>query len=381
MALLAAVNGCAVSSPQTQTQPRPASTLWVAEGSWEVMPEAPLSPRGAVTATWTGDHLLLLGGERTDGEVPECGPAASCVGPPVTGLQDGAAWDPVTRTWVHLRSALPEALDSPSLLSRDPGVWSGTQLLTRSSAITPDLAAGTLAIDHLELGPALVYAEPVWTGQELVGIGWDYGAVASGVEGQLVAQVLDPATGQERAVPWPFDPPGAESARTVWTGQEVIAFVAVQTPSSHSTRVVAFDPDADTWRLVTDSFELPFSLAWDGQHVQVVTQNQLLALDPATGATTSSAALPDGGAGALLASPEGRLLLSGQRTYLRTTSAGTGSGQEPWRRLPELPTQVETQQRTTAWAGEQIVVWGGKASGIEGESSTNTAEGWTLTPS
>ena len=315
MALLAAVTGCAMVPPQAQ--PLPASTVEVAEGSWESMPEAPLSPRGAAAAVWTGEHLLLLGGQRTDAKVPECPPAADCAAPPGTGLGDGAAWDPGTRTWTYLRSPLPDGPPGASALSGNPGVWSGTQVLTRGAAVTPDLAAGTLEVDALELGPALVYADPVWTGRELVGIGWDYGGQASRVDGQLVAQVLDPATGQRRSVPWPFNPPGAESVRTVWTGKEVVAFVAVQTPGGTGTRVVAFDSATDTWRLITDTTDLPFSVAWDGEHVQVVTESRLLALDPTSGTVTSTTALPDGRSGTLLASPEGQLLLqSWKGTYL-----------------------------------------------------------------
>ena len=199
--VLAAVSGCATAHPLAE--PLPESTVAVLDGSWEAMPAAPLSPRGAAAAVWTGERLLLLGGERTDGDVAECGPAGSCAPAPTTGPGDGAAWDPETRTWVHLRSSLPDASGEATVLSRDPGVWSGTQLLTRGSAITPDLAAGTLEVEAIAPGPALVYADPVWTGRELVGVGWDYGGRASGVEGQLVAQVLDPATVRRARCPGP----------------------------------------------------------------------------------------------------------------------------------------------------------------------------------
>jgi hypothetical protein len=159
----------------------------------------------------------------------------------------------------------------------------------------------------------------------------------------------------------------------VWTGREVLAFVDVRSASGTAlTRTVAFDPATDTWRQVSTSVDSPYAVAWDGQHVRVVTTDaDLLTLDPTTGKVTTSE-LPDHALGALLVSPKGRLLLHGQRDYLLTDDG--------WRRLPDLPSRVNTGLRTTAWAGEQLVVWGGSASGIEGQDSVNTAEGWVLTP-
>ena len=81
--------------------------------------------------------------------------------------------------------------------------------------------------------------------------------------------------------------------------------------------------------------------------------------------------------GTLTVAPDGRLLLRQDHLYVRSARSAHGSG---WRRLPDLPSTVQTRGRAVAWAGGSIVVWGGSSSGISGEHTVNTADGWTITP-
>ena len=127
---------------------------------------------------------------------------------------------------------------------------------------------------------ALVYDEPTWTGSVLVASGWDYGGRDSGVDGQLVAEVVDPTTSAQHAVPWPFDPPVAETVSSAWTGREVVTFVDVQTDGDRVTRVVAFDPSSDTWRRVAPDAPSGYwsSPVWDGHDVVGATSDGRLAV-------------------------------------------------------------------------------------------------------
>ncbi|MCU1369421.1 MAG: hypothetical protein JWO77_615 [Ilumatobacteraceae bacterium] len=63
-------------------------------GSWKRVADAPLSPRSDAEVVWTGDEVLVIGGD----ENPPCPPSADCTAgaPP---LRDGAAYDPATDTW------------------------------------------------------------------------------------------------------------------------------------------------------------------------------------------------------------------------------------------------------------------------------------------
>jgi N-acetylneuraminic acid mutarotase len=65
-------------------------------GRWEVLPPAPLSPRGDAIAVWTGAEVLVLGGGPGGGGQPgEVGGSDQAYG-------DGAAYDPSTDRWQHL---------------------------------------------------------------------------------------------------------------------------------------------------------------------------------------------------------------------------------------------------------------------------------------
>lgn len=72
-------------------------------------------------------------------------------------------------------------------------------------------------------------------------------------------------------------------------------------------------------------------------------------------------------------SPAGELLPQQDHLCLRARS----NGDDPWQRLPDLPSTVETLGRTLTWAGGSIGR-GGSSSGIRGERIVNTAERWTI---
>jgi hypothetical protein len=82
------------------------------------MAAGPLSARSATAAAWTGDEFLIWGGRTSDAC---CLPSDS-----EPFLDDGAAYDPVERTWRRLADAPIEA--------RAPlSVWTGQELIVWGS--------------------------------------------------------------------------------------------------------------------------------------------------------------------------------------------------------------------------------------------------------
>ncbi len=68
-------------------------------GHWRELPSAPLSPRANAQAVWTGQEVIVLGGE-----TQPCPPNADCVSASPL-LRDGAAYDPATDSWHPIAKA------------------------------------------------------------------------------------------------------------------------------------------------------------------------------------------------------------------------------------------------------------------------------------
>jgi hypothetical protein len=116
VALVAAAAGC--GNQTAGEQPARADS----SGQWIRIAASPLGPREAATAVWTGQEVLVLGGDTSP-----CPPTASCVQPTDPPPRDAAAYDPVSDTWRLLA-------DPPvSLGYAQPVVAGGTvYVLTRS---------------------------------------------------------------------------------------------------------------------------------------------------------------------------------------------------------------------------------------------------------
>jgi hypothetical protein len=85
--------GLGLTGADDDGRPQPA-------GGWTEMPTPPLSPRTGGVAVWTGEEAVFLGGEIDN----HCPPNAGCARP-ARYARDGAAYDPVTRTWRLIAAA------------------------------------------------------------------------------------------------------------------------------------------------------------------------------------------------------------------------------------------------------------------------------------
>jgi hypothetical protein len=85
-------------------------------GSWERLPDPPLSPREQPIGVWTGREALIFGGS----DAPPMPPGASGDAEPKPRLRDGVAFNPRKRSWRRIRSApIPIEPISPVAVARN----------------------------------------------------------------------------------------------------------------------------------------------------------------------------------------------------------------------------------------------------------------------
>lgn len=191
---------------------------------WRQLAIAPLSPRAAAAAVWTGTELLVVGGRDNAG-----------------GLTDGAAYDPTRDAWRPI-APLPDVLSSAYEMH---GLWTGDALVVWAPSPGAGLGSGPVRYDPAadtwadlpapEPGNA-AFTSMAWTGSELLGFWTSFSS------GRPVLHALAPgaAAWEERA-----EPPGritGYSAPLVAAGQLLVALTHEPTVASS-----LYDPAADRW--------------------------------------------------------------------------------------------------------------------------------------
>jgi hypothetical protein len=201
------------------------------EGTWRPLAESPLAARSGVTAVWTGEEVVFVGGEA---QLPDGS----------YRTVDGAgAYDPATDTWRTF--ALP-----PNVIvnTRTGVAWTGEEIVLSGVTSPPNafLPTDTYAIDPatgegrpLDPVPTPIFSDgwrtAVWAGDEVL--------VATQSDGQreVVVDRLDPASGTW-AVSIPTGVPGFLAGATdLWTGEELL-IVANLVPGAR------VDPDSGAVR-------------------------------------------------------------------------------------------------------------------------------------
>ena len=182
-----------------------------ATNTWQTLPDAPLARRRNAMGAWTGTKLIVAGGI-----------SRSVPGPVPRIYHDGAAYNPLTRTWRKL---------PPMPTRRYVGIalWDGTEVLFlggSTTGYTPAARGLTYnpATNRWRVLPAMHYARSgfaaVWTGHQAL--------VWGGLMGPAPARVppphgeaYDPATNRWTALPQsPLH--GRASPAAAWTGTEMI---------------------------------------------------------------------------------------------------------------------------------------------------------------
>ena len=229
-----------------------------ASGSWERLPDPPLSPREAALGLWTGSDTLFVGGSGGD----PCPPSASCVAPRDPPLRDGAAFDPRQRTWRQIAPA-------PVGFSFGEGVVvrGAAYILTHGEVGRPDDRPAFLRYgiadgdwEELPFPPGDRDRSIIATDAQVVAFrGSDEG-------GETADLMFDPATNEWSELPDDPLPPSFD--RTLaWSGRELVLFAHEIVPQPGATEpslVIAavLDLDSGEWRRLPDSQILGGGARW-----------------------------------------------------------------------------------------------------------------------
>jgi hypothetical protein len=223
-------------------------------GRTRPMAPSPLTPRSVPASAWTGDELLVWGGQHA-------------AGPPFH--DDGAAYDPATDSW---RMLPPSPLSARVPLS----VWTGSEWILWGTGIRRDdrpLDGATYDPDtntwrSIATGPIeLTDATAVWTGTEMIVFG---AALHGGNHPETptaIAAAYDPRADTWRTLP--PSPLDTNSNTAVWNGSELVAL-------DYYHASAAYDPRTDSWR---DLGRVPGDDCEGGLSGSVAIDGDVLAID------------------------------------------------------------------------------------------------------
>jgi hypothetical protein len=249
----------------------PAALADVPEGWFQLTP--PPAARARAAVVWTGEYLLLIGGDTGLGGVVH---------------DDVFSYDPELDIWSCVEP-LPFA-------ARDPrGVWTGTEVYVVAGPNTAVLAGQDNQWRQLPEPPHtkdLGLGRPgccppvaaVWTG--------DHPLIWGNTSRHL--EVKDGSLYDPSSENWRTTSPAPMAINVgggVWTGEELVVFGAHQDENNlsatHTPVGAAYTPETDSWRVLA---EIPFGMApqwidiaWDGSRAVVVDhRHAAAAYDPAT---------------------------------------------------------------------------------------------------
>lgn len=336
-------------------------------GRWEQTGEAPLRPRGDHTAVWTGERMLVWGGEA---DHPEPGVTAR--------FADGAAFRPDADLGPGSWERLAPAPLQPR--SGHTAVWTGEELLVwggqtschddrvvgDGAAYDPDTDTWrTLA--SAPLAPRRAHTA-VWTGDEmLVWGGWGPPQPGAAAREFADGAAYDPDSDTWRRLPdAPLHPRGAHTA--VWTGEAMLVVGGGNDspPLDASRQAARYTPATDEWtRLPSDALGARRESAgvWTGEAVLVVGGRvgpdapQAVAHDPDTGTTQALPAPPHDGDNAVWTGRE-LILWHGRTTEAHPAASAYDPETDQWRPLPDPPVET-TAGASAVWTGEAMLTWGG----------------------
>lgn len=362
----ALVWGGAEADPRCGTTPafNDGAALDPATGTWAPLPASPLSVRSDTQAQWTGQQLLLIGGQHVQA------PRTQKYGCRITPLLDGAAYTPAPR--------------GPEGRTGAGGSWQ------------------QLPPAPLPIGGRIITT--TWTGSELLAWAGRDGAAAYDPSHRRW-RTLSPApvppglppTPPAEALGYPVLP--GTTASSVWTGHEWLIWASVDDAQYHATAwSLGYSPDTDTWRTIADGPPTRESSHrfWDGTRavaldfthpVPAGAQNGPLSsvtaavdsFDPATDTWTSGPPSPEvltrsSAVGATLMTA-GRLVTWATAIIPAQPSCGPGAAcgvktqpvtytydttRRRWQALTAGPWE-HLNGASALWMGDRVLVTGGTA--------------------
>ena len=342
---------------------------------WRTIADVPIEGRAHPAGVWTGEEVLLFGGQSLDGR---------------TSYDDGARYDPDSDSWEPMA-------DGPAAGRYTVVAWTGSELLLWGQVAGPleDLGAAGTAYDPVEDRwrplpdapiPSQPYAAGVWTGEELVVWGGYDQSDDGVVQGEDRGAAYDPSTNKWRPI--------AESpleARyyhgAVWTGDEMIVWGGVVGDGAEGRSFAdgaAYDPVTDTWRMLPSATgfvgRMDPTLLWTGRDVLVwggmdsgpAPRAHWAVYSPTPDAWASGGSVIGADPEHLRTSPR-----SGPATGLSCSPTTARSAGTPSRRTCEPRRSGRARCReagaAVVWTGDEVVVWGGEGS----DGPVDTGASWT----
>lgn len=149
--------------PRAMAPVASATAAQLAAGHWSLIPASPIPPRADALMVWTGNELLVWGGQSERPEILH---------------NDGAAYNPTTGRWRKLASSplSPRALAVAVWDGREMLVWGGSTTTTAPLHTVSDGAAYDPSTDQWRTLPASPLAPragalAAWTGTAMVIVG------------------------------------------------------------------------------------------------------------------------------------------------------------------------------------------------------------------
>lgn len=358
VALLTAAMMIACAGEQAESQEgAKASQI---EAGWQSTTAAPIAGRTNHGAIWTGESMVVFGGEGTKG-----------------ALGDGASYNPASKTWQMLPAGPLSARRHPAM------VWTGREVVIHGGIDAESAADGasfdpaTSTWTSLPAAPLSARALPAYayapTTHELVLFG---GQDLNGPRADGMAFNTETRTWRTIAP----SPMGARAfARGVWTGQQILFFGGLDESGKLTHDAATYDPATDRWSLVAGAISARADVS------AVATDNGAVFFGGQTAAAPDGcpAALNDGATfdsatKALVAIPSattlrgaraesaawygaGRLFVFGGYRCDEILDDAASFDGKTWSSLPKSDLSPR-YGATAVWTGEAAIVWGGAAS-------------------
>ena len=249
------------SRGRSRSRRRPGAALaGSTQGTWRLLPKAPVAPTEGLSGAWTGKEMLLFGRvtrRAKDGAV-------------LGRLDAAASYNPVLDTWRRLPSPMPTTgfADTSS-------VWTGKEMLVWGQGTREAFNPRTNRWRRLPSSKLLAvhdgFGLVVWTGREM--IGWGGGCCGDAFDdGVAYNPTNEPLEGAGSLAPG-----RAQRPIGAWTGRELIVLVGGIDPDGNPwparlARAAAYSPSTNTWRRIAPLPE-PRNGAtalWDGREALVV---------------------------------------------------------------------------------------------------------------
>jgi hypothetical protein len=287
-----------------------------ASDSWRPLAPSPLSGRAYHSAVWTGDRLLIVGGQTQAGVV----------------VDDGAAYDPSTDTWSAI--AATGVTHEPTTPPSVEAVWTGQELVLwyRDQDVVRafDPAQGTWSnLPDLNLAGAHQLGALHWTGAELI-------ALAGEGPGAMSAAMLRPNTDNQwtELPPVEFVRPGFSSDPFPSNSAVADGQLVVWSRSGRDAPTFVLDTGNQVW---TEILTVPINPC-EGHFEPVSLGSRILVMDTCVNEDAGGAALYDAATRSwevLQAGPDGRADLgkavwTGSEVLVVETTCCYGTGNQPF---------------------------------------------------